>query len=267
MKRTYLIIISIFFVFNRVSDLTADEIRIINKTEDPLNIWYRKPDENAWLHPPLLIKQKNYSLFNFEGEGLYYIVTKTLSSEEDEQILGLIDFRKMKTRSATAALIIDSNVVGKGTKEVPYTICKAVPETRTRERIVMRQKIIGGRCVLIPEVISEKYIVDNYVQEQAVKTFVYDIIKLSASAQDNDGPLTSRVTLKTQNEGAFIRYRLAARKEELISDNPTQSTQDIPIGIYIMWSQRNEKATSQKIRYDIYEKEKTITIPEKPLSQ
>lgn len=74
--------------------------------------------------------------------------------------------------------------------------------------------------------------------------------------------IDSRVTFKTSKPGAVVRYRLFASNETERLGKKTDTTQDIPIGIYWVWAERDGHETSRKEAWRIVEEVKTIEIDE-----
>jgi hypothetical protein len=94
---------------------------------------------------------------------------------------------------------------------------------------------------------------------------IHNVFKFIADAQDSGGTITTEVIFITKNSGARIRYRLGALKDENAnkSNNLTTTTENIGIGTYIMWSERDGKRTSKKHVYEIYgNSPKSITFEE-----
>jgi hypothetical protein len=237
-----------------------EEIRITNKSPVSLNVWFWKAEKNAWIQPSVVLESQETSTVRL-AEKRYYLVATTTTSDPETLIIGWVDFEKLHRRSGTASLVLDGSLVTR-TKESAYTVYKPVYETRETQMPVMRRRNIAGQCQWVEETITEYKTVSKMVPEHHVRTAVVQELSLNPIFSDSQGQLTSRVTFKTEKQGAFVRYRLAGRDETNTGRNPTDSTEELPVGIYVFWTERNEKPTSTKRRYDIYREKEVITIPE-----
>ncbi len=89
---------------------SAGEIPITNKGDSPIRVYFWDGEHKKWDQPPLVIKPKEASAFNYEGKGKYYVVVRTTDTEDHkvyEQVLGWMNFRSLADRSDTAALVIE----------------------------------------------------------------------------------------------------------------------------------------------------------------
>ena len=135
-------------------------------------------------------------------------------------------------------------------------------ETRVESVPTTRWYWANGQWHSETEMREERYQVSHCVPEQREMTETYEALGIHASAQDASGQLMSEVTFKTEKPGAFVRYQLATEDEVKIASNPTNTAEIVPVGTYFVWTERNQKSSSLKYHYDIYEKTREITIPE-----
>ena len=171
----------------------------------------------------------------------------------------------MKERSPNVGLVIEQKVIGSKTENVCCTTCKSVWETLAKDRIIYVREFINGQCILVPKTITENYSVCHSVPEQTVRTVKYNIFKFIADAQDSGGSITTEVKFITKNSGARIRYRLGALKDGNAkqSNNLTTTIENIGIGTYVMWCEREGKRTSKNRVLEIYgNSPKSITFEE-----
>lgn len=237
-----------------------ERIPIINRTEQQIDVWIWKRDENQWVRPVLTIPPKETGFVDFTGK-LYYLAVKPRTPEPQISAIGWIDPTALKRRSPSASIVLDG-VIQTAVKEVPQTIMKPVWETRTRQVPVTRWFCINGRWCRKTELIDETYRIRIDVPEQCVKTSTVDTIVLTPSIQDANGPLMCQVTFKTEKPGAFIRYQLIGRSVPSLAKNPTVSAEVLPVGRYYIWAVRDGEATSRREIYDLVRETDEITIPE-----
>lgn len=252
----------LLFCVSRTSPVSArDSIGVVNGTTEPLYVWFWNPTKKAWTYPPLCLPPRAIRTVYFDGEGRYYVVGRSQLRGPKKSVIGWVNFRKLLDRSETATFVIEGSFQTTQ-EERTYAIMKPVWQTRTRERVVYRRRYVDGGWYLIPETVIEEYRVYSEVPEQ--RTGIVDVVRLllGLKARDGSQDLFSSLTLKTAKEGAFVRYQLYAGGQINISDNPTNSTQRIPAGSYFLWTERDGVETSSHYSYDIYEKERSITIQE-----
>ncbi len=249
-------------VASAIPSLAADRIPVVNRTEIPIEVWLWDGQLKTWLTPPLHLPVQHESAIRFKDDRYYYVVVRTTTADQQESVFGWMDFRKLLQRSPAAALVIDSHPFTKP-KEVSYIVEVPHHETRTMTRTICSPRFANGCWYWVPEEIVEECAVKTYTREQRTTTVSATQYNIEVNALTDNFPLRSRVTFETTpQKGAFVIYRLAARDETHISNNPTTTEQDIPVGIYVIWTVRNGEITSRKHNYDIYESQVKITIPE-----
>lgn len=237
-----------------------EEIRITNNSPVTLNVWFWKAGKKIWIQPSVACEPQETLTVRLAGKRYYLVVTTNIETPETF-VIGWVDVGKLRSRSELPTLTLDGTLVQR-TKEEVYTVCKSVWETRTKDVPVMRLRIIDGQRRWVEKTITKTYKVTKMVKEQRVRSTVVESLDLHPSFSDSQGQLTSQVTFKTNKSGAFIKYKLAGRDEIYIARNPTDSTDRLPVGIYVIWTERDQKRTSSKERYDIYRENEEITIPE-----
>jgi hypothetical protein len=206
--------------------------------------------------------------FTFDAETEHYFVAKDMRG--DERILGWLNPKKLLERDPSARLVIEPK------RELTlvqrtYTVWKPVYETKSRECSYTVWKKIprDGGFQWVPEkrVKTYWYTVRHFVPEQKVRTHEVVAWVLGFSARGATGRLQSRVTFRTETDGAYVRYHAAARVRNRISNRPTPVTLSLDIGDYVVWTERDRVRTSVPEPYPIYRVTEDITIPESTAQQ
>lgn len=260
MKRRAFISSLIFCMVFPASAVGFEEIRILNKSPVALNVWFWKAENKEWIKPYITCEPEEVVTVRL-ADKRYYMAATLDTPDSETFVIGWVDFEKLHLRSEAPLLTLDGAIVTK-TKQATYTVSKPVAGTVTTKVPIMRYRVIDGQGLWVEETVTETKKVVRMVSEQRVKTIFYETFHLSPSFSDSQGALTSSVTFKTDKPGAFIKYKLAGRNGIYRSDNPTDSTDKLPVGTYDIWAERNGKPTSKKQRYGIFGVDRTITIPE-----
>lgn len=242
------------------SDVRANQIDFANRADMPLTLWIWSSDTHAWVDH-LSFTPSERRTYTFDSEGAFYLVARAQRRDSRFMILGWYDFDALKRRSDFDAVNIDPKWIKEEVTE-SYTIRKPVWESRTRLREIYFWTLIDGCWRRVSTIVSEEYKVRKMVPEQRTRTMTVNRLSFAAGAWSKNEPLQSKLTVKTPVEGRFVRYQLTAREEELPLDNPTNTTQRLPVGDYFIWTVQDNVPTSPRHDwYHVWEEEKEITIP------
>jgi hypothetical protein len=240
--------------------MAAVELSVVNNTEVCLELSFFNQDRGVWFRPLLRLNPGESSPVHFTGSR-YFWTAAARGPDPTPVELGWIDPREIKNRSESAALAIEGQFVTEQRQET-YMVTKPVYETVEQAYTVIVRRLVDGKWRLVPEVRIRAVQIMKMVPEQRVRTVNVERLALNAVARADGEPLVSEVTFRTLIDGAFVRYRLAGRARVYTAPNPTTSTKELPIGIYVIWTERDGHPTSRKNSYDLFEKKLQITIPE-----
>jgi hypothetical protein len=239
---------------------SADEIPIVNRTKTCVTVWLWDGNKPTW-NDQIVIAPQARVVYAFDNSKSYFVTVRPRIRGARTVDLGWINLTKLRARPEFSAIAITDEWKTQ-VRHVTCTVTKPVWETLTRSKTIYRRRLIDGIWRSVPETIEEEYKVAKMVPEQRVKRIEVRVHDFEATASDGVTSLFCLATFKTIEPGAFVRLQLAGRKDSKFIPDPTITTTKIPVGTYIVWTEREDHPTSSRNRYDLYEKDADITIPE-----
>lgn len=240
-------VVAIFLLL--VGTVQAEQIRVQNANQGPIAFWVWDDGTQAW-NQPIVIQPGTTAAVTLPANERRYLSASDGGGRECT--IGWINTTKLLQRNPAVTLVIRSM---QETVEVPRTktILKPTYQQRTYQVPIRTLEWVDGCLVWVERVMTRTYTVRVDVPEQQTVMVREQRQHLGWAAYDDRGEYDCRITFRTENPGAYVRYKPAASLDPPeISKRPTETQETLNIGYYVVWCEREIEGIMTRTSTDRY---------------